>query len=263
MNGNLLASDRQEAILAKVAERGWVRVSELTRSFGVSDMTVRRDLVELARQGLVLKVHGGAKAVDSVSRNEPGFEAKRRVMSGAKDEIAALAATLVRGGQTIALSAGTTTCVLAEHLLEVNDLTIITNSIPVAQVFHANPRADRTVLLTGGERTPSDALVGTLAINALSSLNLDLVFLGVHGIDERLGFTCPNLLEAETNRYLIEAAQHLVIVADHSKWGVVGLVSMAPLRRADTIVMDSSASAEVRAILEASISDVLIAGKDG
>ncbi|MFT4109543.1 DeoR/GlpR family DNA-binding transcription regulator [Propionicimonas sp.] len=255
----LLAADRQQSILDLVAEKGWVRVSDLTRTFQVSDMTVRRDLVELDRQGLISRVHGGAKARRSDSRHEPGFDAKRGEMEAAKHAIATVAATLVSRGQTIGLSAGTTTATLARYLLEVEDLTVITNSIPVAQVFRESPRPDRTVLLTGGQRTPSDALVGELAVRSLTGLNLDLVFLGVHGIEERVGFTCPNLLEADTNRYLIDAAQHLVVVADHTKWGVIGLVSMAPLSRADTIVMDHGASAEIRAALESAISEVIIA----
>jgi len=261
--GSPLAADRQEEILRLVTDRGWVRVSDLTQLFGVSDMTVRRDLVELENQGLVSRVHGGAKVRRSSSTNEPGFDAKLGEMDAEKRAIAHTAARLVQDGQTIGLSAGTTTAALAHQLLDFEDLTIITNSVPVSQVFRENPRADRTVLLTGGTRTPSDALVGSLAVRSLMGLNLDLVFLGVHGIDERVGFTCPNLLEAETNRYLIEAAQKLVVVADHTKWGIVGLVSMAPLGRADTIVTDAGASATVRHTLESAISEVLIAGEPG
>ena len=83
------------------------------------------------------------------------------------------------------------------------------------------------MLLTGGLRTPSDALVGPVAITALRSLHVDAVFLGVHGMDERAGFSTPNLLEAETNRAMIRSGRRLVVLTDSSKWGVVGLSSMA------------------------------------
>ena len=89
----------------------------------------------------------------------------------------------------------------------------------VADVVLSSGRSDQTVVLTGGIRTPSDALVGPVAVEALRSLHLDLVFLGVHGVDERSGFTTPNLMESETNRALVEAGRRLVVVADHTQVG--------------------------------------------
>ena len=96
-------------------------------------------------------------------------------------------------------------------------------------MLHQHSRADRTVVLTGGVRTPSDALVGPVAVATLGSLHLDMVFMGVHGISERAGFTTPNLMEAETNRAFIASTEHLVVLADHTKWNVTGLSSIAPL----------------------------------
>ena len=92
-------------------------------------------------------------------------------------------------------------------------------------------RTDQTVVLTGGLRTPSDALVGPVADAAIRSLHVDLLFMGVHGMDERSGFTTPNLIEAETNRALVGSARRLVVVADHTKWGIVGLTTIAALQR--------------------------------
>ena len=108
-------------------------------------------------------------------------------------------------------------------------LTVVTNSIPVADVFYRAGRPDQTVVLTGGTRTPSDALVGPVAVAAIRTLHLDLLFLGVHGMSERAGFTTPNLMEAETNRALVAAAARLVVLADHTKWGTVGISSIAAL----------------------------------
>jgi DeoR/GlpR family transcriptional regulator of sugar metabolism len=255
----MLALERQNAILQRVREHGTVRVSALTAEFGVSDMTVRRDLDQLARQGLLDKVHGGARLSTNLGRHEPGFEAKSTRQEAEKREIAMNAARLVRPGLTVGLSAGTTTRALAVRLTGVEDLTIVTNSVRVAEVFHGCPRPDRTVLLTGGERTPSDALVGQLAVTSLAALNLDLMFLGVHGYDERAGFTSPNLLEAETNRAFVKSAQHLVVLADHTKWGVVGVATIAPLERAETIVIDSRTTDEAKSVLDTYISAVHIA----
>ena len=105
----------------------------------------------------------------------------------------------------IAISAGTTTHALAARVGEIPGVTVVTNSIRVADVLHRSGRRDQTVILTGGVRTPSEALVGPFAVAQLRSVHLDLVFMGVHGMDAQAGFTCPNLLEAETDRALIEA----------------------------------------------------------
>src|SRR6476620_5472898 len=136
-NQNLLAEQRRALILDEVRRRGGVRVNELTRRLGVSDMTVRRDLDALARQGVVEKVHGGAVPVVEPSSHEPGFEAKSGLELGAKEAIAQSAAALVLPGSAIALAGGTTTFALAHHLLDVPDLTVVTNSVRVADVFQS------------------------------------------------------------------------------------------------------------------------------
>ncbi|MFH8727118.1 DeoR/GlpR family DNA-binding transcription regulator [Streptomyces termitum] len=252
-NQNLLAEQRRALILDEVRRRGGVRVNELTRRLGVSDMTIRRDLDALARQGLVAKVHGGAVPVSEPSTHEPGFEAKSVLEPGAKDGIARAAAELVRPGSAVALSGGTTTYALARRLLDVPDLTVVTNSVRVADVFHeARPAAGDArrapvVVLTGGVRTPSDALVGPVADRAIRSLHFDLLFLGVHGLSVEAGLSTPNLAEAETNQCLIRSARRVVVVADHTKWGTVGLSSFGTLAEVDTWVTDGGMSVEARA----------------
>lgn len=140
-NQNLLAEQRRTLILDEVRRRGGVRVNELTRRLGVSDMTVRRDLDALARQGVLEKVHGGAVPVVEASTHEPGFEAKSGLELTAKEDIARAAAELVPPGAAIALSGGTTTFALAHRLTDVPDLTVVTNSVRVADVFHAAQRS--------------------------------------------------------------------------------------------------------------------------
>lgn len=252
-NQNLLAEQRRALILDEVRRRGGVRVNELTRKLGVSDMTVRRDLDALARQGVLEKVHGGAVPVVEASTHEPGFEAKSGLELSAKEDIARAAAALAAPGTAIALSGGTTTYALAHHLLDVPDLTVVTNSVRVADVFHNAQRTSgqrqgaATVVLTGGVRTPSDSLVGPVADQAIAALHFDVLFLGVHGISLEAGLSTPNLAEAETNRRLVQSARRVVVVADHTKWGTVGLSSFASLDQVDTLVTDAGLPAEVRA----------------
>ena len=255
----MLAQQRQQAIHEMVQRLGGVRVGDLVREFGVSDMTIRRDLEALAERGLVAKVHGGATTLDQHSTDEPGFAAKLVRQQGEKEAIARRAAKLVAPGTAIALSAGTTTCMLANLLLDVPGLTVVTNSVPVADVFYKARRSDQTVVLTGGIRTPSDALVGPFAVNAIRSLNVDMLFMGVHGMSTHAGFTTPNLMEAETDRALVSAARRLVVVADHTKWGIVGLSSFADLDTLDMLITDSRLEPEARAVVADRVGQLIIA----
>ncbi|QGV81939.1 DeoR/GlpR family DNA-binding transcription regulator [Streptomyces ficellus] len=270
-NQNLLAEQRRALILDEVRRRGGVRVNELTRRLNVSDMTVRRDLDALARQGVIEKVHGGAVPLVEASTHEPGFEAKSALEQGAKEDISRAAARMAAPGSAIALSGGTTTYALAQHLLDVPDLTVVTNSVRVADVFHTAqgtgsggaPRAGAaTVVLTGGVRTPSDSLVGPVADQAIRSLHFDVLFLGVHGISVEAGVSTPNLAEAETNRQFIRSARRVVVVADHTKWGTVGLSSFARLDEIDTLVTDGGLPDEARAEMAEHLPGLVVAGED-
>src|SRR4051812_32870794 len=155
-SARVLARQRHEVIVAEVRRRGSVRVSELAVLLGVSDMTVRRDLDLLDDAGLLAKVHGGATLRDEHSTDEPGFEAKSLRNMAEKHAIAMAAAGPVPVGGAVGITAGTTTWQLAYHLVDIADLTVVTNSVQVAEVLHHHSRADRTVVLTGGVRTPSD-----------------------------------------------------------------------------------------------------------
>ncbi len=254
----MLARQRQELILDEVRSRGGARVSELVERLGVSDMTVRRDIDVLAARGLVARVHGGATATGG-SVEEPGFAAKSGLHTAAKQAIAAAAAGLVEPGASVALSAGTTTHAVASALLGVPRLTVVTNSLRVAEVLHESGRDDLTVILTGGERTPSDALVGPLAVAALGRLHVDWLLMGVHGMDVNAGFTTPNLVEAETNRALVRSARRVAVVADNSKWGVVGLSTIAALDEVDVVVSDEGLEPEARQALDGSCGRVVLA----
>ncbi len=259
----MLAADRRARILAELEREGSVRVAWLVRSLGVSDMTVRRDLGAMERDGLLAKVHGGAVLRATPSAVEPGFEAKSRQQTAEKEAIAARAASLIAPGSAVAISAGTTTHALARHLVDVPNLTVVTNSVWVADVLHRSANPGLNLLLTGGLRTPSDALVGEIAISALRTLHLDAVFLGVHGMETLAGFTTPNLLEAETNRAMIASGRRLVVLADHTKWGVVGLSSMADLADAAVLVTDTGLPGHAERVLAETLDELVLVDPEG
>ncbi|MFM7890518.1 MAG: DeoR/GlpR family DNA-binding transcription regulator [Actinomycetota bacterium] len=243
-----LAAQRQEFITAQLRLHGAVRVGDVATLLDVSEMTVRRDLEVLSELGVLDKVHGGATLRDDRSAFEPGFDTKSRRNLEEKIAIGRTAAGLVRAGTSIGLTAGTTTYHMAMSLLEVVDLTVVTNCIHIAEYMHQFPRADRTVLLIGGTRTPSDALVGPTAVQTLSQLQLDLVFMGVHGMSAK-GFTTPNLAEAETNRAFVATTSDVVVLADHSKWNLNGLCTIMPLSDAAMVITDSSLRNDARGVL--------------
>jgi len=245
----VLARQRQAHILDRIRTDGGVRVADLVAELAVSDMTVRRDLELLDQQGLIEKVHGGATIVQERALFEPGFRAKSSLEQEAKEAIAEAAAALVPPGSAVALSAGTTTYAVARCLLDRPELTVVTNSLPVADLLHRRGRLDQRVILTGGVRTPSDALVGPFAVAALRTVHVDRAILGVHGMDLQAGFTSPNLLEAETDRALVETGRMLVVVADHTKWGVVGLSTIDRIEQADVLITDSRLGADAQSEL--------------
>ena len=209
--------------------------------------------------GVIDKVHGGATVRESLSAQEPGFEAKSRRQLREKDAIAQVAGDLAKPGQVIGLTGGTTTWRLARHLTDVRDLTVVTNSIEVANVFHRKPNPDLAVVLTGGVRTPPDALVGPVALTTIRSLQLDVLFMGVHGVSDDAGLTTPNLLEAEADRAFVESAKAVVVVADHTKWGVRGLSRIAGLDEVHVFVTDSDIDSGARRAIESQVGRLLVA----
>jgi DeoR family fructose operon transcriptional repressor len=233
----MLQAARHSAIIDAVQRERVVRVSDLAQLLGVSPMTVRRDIEALEEIGRVERIHGGAKLPGDASTHEPGFELKSTQLTDEKHAIAVeAAARWFRKAWRSDSSAGTTTWALAKELVNGPRITVVTNSVRIADLFHhgasSGPaRFGSTVILIGGERTPSDALVGPIATASLKQLHLDVLFLGVHGMDAHAGFTTPNLLEAETDRAFMASARSTVVLADHSKWGVVGIASIASWTR--------------------------------
>ncbi len=235
----MLAHQRQSIILDELERLGTVRVRAMALLLGVSEMTVRRDLEQLASEDQLEKVHGGAARLDGRSTNEPGFAAKSALQQSEKYAIARAAAELVEPGSAIAVTGGTTTFLLAEFFQTIPDLTIITNSLTLADAMHLGKDPTVTVVLTGGTRTKSDALVGPVADSTLRSISVDTLFMGVHGMSDESGFSAPTLAETETNRAFIKTTSELVVLADHTKWNIRGLGTIAGLHDADIVISDS------------------------
>jgi DeoR/GlpR family transcriptional regulator of sugar metabolism len=215
----MLGAERLARIHRKLIEHGRILVAEEAKLFAVSDETIRRDIKALAESGVAEAVFGGA-----VIRRANGLAAlgilpvneREKIEHEAKNAIGALVADHVQNGQVIILDAGTTTLAIAHHLRRHSDLTIVTNSLPVAQVGAGFPRGSIHVL--GGKLIPrSMSLVGPQAARELAGLKADWAFLGTQAIDARAGFSSADTYEAQVKRAMIQAARRIAVVADHTK----------------------------------------------
>ncbi|QCB52078.1 DeoR/GlpR transcriptional regulator [Rhodococcus sp. PAMC28707] len=255
----MLAAERHAKILAALRSDGAVKVVDFAELLDVSEMTIRRDLDVLDERELLRKVHGGA-----IARNNRGEEplstAKAARQHAEKVAIGRAAVDTVEDGMTIAVSAGTTTLELARLLRGRASITVVTNSISIFQELtghHSEPNP--IVYLTGGSRTPSDALVGPIADAALAAFRVDAVYLGVHGFDVESGLTTPNIAEAETNRRLIATGRRLFVLADNTKHREVGTNVFAPISAVNTLVVDDGLGASDRALLAPHLETILVA----
>lgn len=217
-----------------------MRITALSQELGVSSMTIRRDIAELADKGLLKRVHGGAVTTSTLLA-EPLFSVKSRMEIGFKDAIARKAVEYVAPGDVIAIGGGTTAYVFAQHLLESGNssgITILTNSIPVAELVQAMENKDVEVIVTGGVLTRSNSLVGPIADKVISSLRVNTLFLGTHSVSLPRGFLTPNSLESATDAALIAIADRSVILADHTKWNNTSLSMFAAFGDIDVLVTD-------------------------
>jgi DeoR/GlpR family transcriptional regulator of sugar metabolism len=249
----MLTAQRQRAILAATYRAGGVEVGQLGREHRVSDVTIRRDLATLQRQGLVTRVYGGAIA--TAARTHPQAGGGRAAAGRA---IADRAAALARAGSTVAITAGPLAASLAHALAATPALTVVTNSLPAATTLTAHDGPDHHIVMLGGTQTRSGAYIGALAIAATQLVTMDLIYLGVTGMTTAAGFTVDDLVEADTDRAMIRRARRVVVLADHTMWGTVGLATVIRLSDAHTLVTDDNAPAVHRTLNEM-VGEVIVA----
>jgi DeoR family fructose operon transcriptional repressor len=242
---NLLANDLTKA----------VSVAELSQRLGVSEMTIRRDLDWLAERSLVTRVHGGAVAFQG-PEIEKSFTDRLGDSGPQKKSVGWAAAQLVRDGDRIILDAGTTTQQVAGNLTCHQNLTVITNNLPIVDHLAHCAEID-TIVLGGMLKRQELCTVGPMVTQALSSLTADLFFLSTAGFSLECGATDPDMREAEVKQAMIACARKVILVADSRKYGIDKLVKIAPLTSVHTIVTDDSLPSETVTELEAAGLEVL------
>ncbi|MEU8624245.1 DeoR/GlpR family DNA-binding transcription regulator [Streptomyces sp. NPDC048669] len=244
----MFAAERRQLILEMVRANGAVSLRELARVVQTSEVTVRRDVRALEAEGLLDRRHGGAVLPGGFTR-ESGFPQKSHLATAEKTAIADLAAGLVEEGEAIVVGAGTTTQELARRLARVPGLTVVTNSLLVAQALaHAN-RVE--VVMTGGTLRGSNyALVGSGAEQSLQGLRVSRAFLSGSGLTAERGLSTSNMLSASVDRALVQAAGEVVVLADHTKLGSDTMFQTVPTDLITRLVTDEPAAHDDRAAAE-------------
>lgn len=238
----MFADERRKTILDLVQRTGAVAIKELARAVDTSEVTIRRDLRALEADGLLDRRHGGAVASGGFSR-EASYLQKSHVASEEKAAIGALAATLVNAGDAIAIGAGSTTLALARCLVGCQDLTVITNSLLVAQALAGARGVD--VIMTGGNLRGSIlALVGSAGERSLNGVRTNKVFLSGNGLTLERGLSTPNSAVAAMDKAMLATAEEAVVLADDSKLGLEKMMQTIPTEMIEHLVINAAADPE-------------------
>ncbi|MFG1951654.1 DeoR/GlpR family DNA-binding transcription regulator [Micromonospora sp. NPDC048830] len=255
-----LPAGRKAQLAAYVTDTGQVTVGELAERFGVSIDTVRRDLDQLAADGILVRTYGGAVSLSTVFRTDRAVDQRLTVQEQEKEKIAALAAALVQDGSTIMINGGTTTLALARNLGQHRDLTVATNNLLVPGALP--PTAIRDIYIFGGAvRALTLATIGPVSFRANTGAELDiscdLALIGVGAVAADAGYTTSNLAEAAMMQEMISRAARVAILADSSKFGRRLFAQVSELGAADYLITDTAPPADLRDALKASGVEVL------
>ena len=244
--------DRRSKILNMLHTESRVYVDQLVETFGVSEVSIRKDLAVLEERQLLVRVKGGAINLhQSGDYDDMSISHKQRLHAKEKQILGKYAASLIKDGERIIFDSGTTTMEIAKNLENVRDLTVITNALDIAITLNNYNRF--TVIVLGGTmRSVSHSTVGMLSESALRNMFCDKLFLGVDSISIKDGLSTPSLEEASLNQAMIDAAKEVVAVFDSSKFGRRTFAHIASLSKITTIITDSNIPEEFKDYLEKS-----------
>ena len=229
-------NSRLSQIVDRVEKKGSVSVAELVDCFKVSEMTVRRDLIELEKMSIVRRIHGGAVAYYGRSFEPPLISRSHKNIT-AKQIIGKYAAGMVLDGDSIAIDVGSTTMELAMNLVGRQNLTILTPSLHIANLL-SDEKQIRVILSGGIVRQGEKSLIGDLAYLAFREIFVDKLFLGVGGIDAEVGLTEFEMQDAQVKKEMIKSAKEVIVLADSSKFQQVAFSFYAGLDKIDHLICE-------------------------
>jgi DeoR/GlpR family transcriptional regulator of sugar metabolism len=237
-HSDLMTPARQEQIVDLVNHEGSMTVTELSERFGVSETTIRRDLVALAAKHLICRAHGGAMRLGTVATTESPIVQRQSERADEKARIGEATARLIRDGETLLLAGGSTALAVAQHLDRHNNLTIITESLLAVRELMRQGR--HRLMILGGTIDPDEQAVrGTLARQMLEQLRVDKVIIGARAVSVTRGISAETPEEAEFLREFLKCSDHVILVTDSSKFHLSALALLAPLSVVNTLVTDS------------------------
>jgi DeoR/GlpR family transcriptional regulator of sugar metabolism len=253
----VLVEERRQRVLDLVSERGFMTLNDLATAIEVSESTLRRDLDYWHQQGALRRTHGGAIYVGDGS-GLPALEERSSKQLEEKRLIAKTAAERVRDGDTILLDGGTTTLEVARQLVG-RSVQIVTNSLPIANLFASSRETDLVIL--GGYVYPKTGVaLGPLTVRMMEDIHVQQAVMSVGGITPK-GLFNSNLLLVETERQMMRCAEEVVVVADHTKIGRQALAFLCELGAIDTLIVDGGLTAEQREVVEQTGARLIIAGE--
>jgi DeoR family transcriptional regulator, aga operon transcriptional repressor len=244
MRRKLLLLERHRVITELVERKGQVTVAELSKTFAVSEVTVRSDLELLAQRGALVRSHGGG--IRRRDNDEIPIAVKQIQRHEEKVRIAKAALQFIRDGDVIILDSGSTTAEIAQLLVTTpfKHLTVITNGLNVAMIL-ANVTYVQVIMLGGEIRKTSFSMAGSQAELALENLHVDTLFMGVDSIDPDIGLMTPHAQEAQLNRKMIACARKVVAITDSTKFHMRSLRVICKLDQVDTLITDSELGEDV------------------
>jgi DeoR family transcriptional regulator of aga operon/DeoR family fructose operon transcriptional repressor len=243
-NSDLMTPERQEQIVDLVNHEGSMTVTELSERFGVSETTIRRDLVVLAENNLIRRTHGGAMRLGTVATTESPIVQRQREHADEKARIGEATARLIRDGETLLLAGGSTALAVAQHLDQHSHLTIITESLLAVQELLR--QGQHRLMILGGTINPDEQAVrGTLARQMLEQLCVDKVIIGARAVSVSRGISAETPEEAEFLREFLKCGEHIILVTDSSKFRLSALARLAPLSAVNTLVTDTQLDGDI------------------
>jgi len=233
----MLQNQRRDKILELIREDGHAKVTNLSRIFKVTEVTIRQDLESIEKDGFIIREHGGAYLKD-IDMNVRNFELQNKDNMAEKQLIARKALEFIQDGDTIILDSGSTTTEMAKLISGYRNLTIITNALNIAIILGAQTGIN--VVVTGGEfKAPTISLTGQKAADFFQNLHVDKLFLATAGIALKSGLTYPGISDICVKRAMIESADVTYLVADSTKIGKSSFASLGALSLIDYLITDS------------------------
>lgn len=233
----MLQNQRRDKILELIREDGHAKVTNLSRIFKVTEVTIRQDLESIEKDGFIIREHGGAYLKD-IDMNVRNFELQNKHNMAEKQLIARKALEFIQDGDTIILDSGSTTTEMAKIISGYRNLTIITNALNIAIILGAQTGIN--VVVTGGEfKAPTISLTGQKAADFFQNLHVDKLFLATAGIALKSGLTYPGISDICVKRAMIESADVTYLVADSTKIGKSSFASLGALSLIDYLITDS------------------------